>query len=432
MSTREQSSRMLERSQRSLAGGVSSNVRAGKQPPPLFFARGRGSKIYDVDGNEYIDYALGQGPLILGHSHPSLLQAVQKALEEGQLYAGQHELEITLSEKLQQVIPYAELVRYGNSGSEIVQAALRVARAYTGREKVVKFEGHYHGWFDNVLISVHPPLDSAGPRDAPSAVPGSEGQVKSALGDAIVLPWNDLAVFEKALSEHRGEIAAVIMEPIMCNTGCILPKEGYLEGVRAACDREGIVLIFDEIITGFRLGLSGAQGYFGVTPDLATFGKAMAGGFPIGALVGKRDLMELIASNRVNHSGTFNSNLMVMAAAVATLSVLDNDGVYDRLYSLGRRLMEGIRGLMAEAGITARIEGTGPMFHLAFGDGQPFHDYRTFVEHTDAGKFHRFATLLLDEGVRAIPRGMWYLSTAHTEDDVALTLQAVESALSKL
>lgn len=432
MSSRTLSQRMFERSKKSLAGGVSSNVRAGKQPPPLFFERGQGSMIYDVDGHKYIDYVLGQGPLILGHSPPSALEAVRKALEKGQLYAGQHELEIALSERLQELIPCAELVRYSNSGSEIVQAALRLARAYTGREKVIKFEGHYHGWFDNVLISVHPPLESAGPLEDPNAVPGTAGQARSALGDAIVLPWNNLEVFEEAVSKNEGEIAAVIMEPIMCNTGCILPKEGYLEGVREVCNRKGIVLIFDEIITGFRLGLSGAQGHFGITPDLATFGKAMAGGFPVSCLAGKRALMGLIAEGKVNHSGTFNSNVMAITAALATLSELESDGVYDRLYGLGKRLIEGLREVTGGMGIGTYIEGPGPMFHMAFTDGDPFYDYRTFAEHNDMDKYHRFVEILLDEGVRVIPRGLWYLSTAHTEGDVEFTLEAVKSALRNL
>jgi glutamate-1-semialdehyde 2,1-aminomutase len=432
MSNRTLSQRLLERSKKSLAGGVSSNVRASKQPPPLFLERGQGSMIYDVDGHKYIDYVLGQGPLILGHSPPSALEAVRKALEKGQLYAGQHEMEIVLSEKLQKLIPCAELVRYSNSGSEIVQAALRLARAYTGREKVIKFEGHYHGWFDNVLISVHPPLESVGPLEAPNAVPGTAGQAKSALDDVIVLPWNNLEVLEDVVSKNEGEIAAVIMEPIMCNTGCILPKEGYLKGVREVCNRNGIILIFDEIITGFRLGLSGAQGHFGITPDLATFGKAMAGGFPISCLAGKRDLMQLIAQGKVNHSGTFNSNVMAMAAALATVSELESDGVYERLYNLGTCLMQGLRELMEEKGMETRLEGPGPMFHLAFNDGTPFHDYRTFAEHNDMDKYHQFVEILLNEGVRVIPRGLWYLSTAHAEGDVEFTLRAVESALSKL
>ena len=333
---------LWERSRQSLAGGVSSNVRAGAETP-LFFEYARGAHLYDVDGNSYLDYVIGQGPMLLGHTPEPVMDAVQDALQRGQLFAGQHELEILLSEKLQSLIPCAEIVRYSNSGSEIVQAALRLARAYTGREKIVKFEGHYHGWFDNVLVSVQPPLDAAGPRHAAQPVAASEGQASRALEDVVVLPWNDLALFEKRVHQQGDEIAAVIMEPVMCNTGCILPVEGYLEGVRDICSRHGIVLIFDEIITGFRIGLSGAQGYFGVTPDLATFGKAMASGFALSCLAGRRELMELIAQGRVNHSGTFNSNVATMAAAYATLEEMERDEgrIYGRLFDLGQSLRKG-------------------------------------------------------------------------------------------
>ena len=432
MSNTPQSKKLLERCSKSLAGGVSSNVRAGAHPPPLFFERAYGSKIRDVDGNEYIDYMLGQGPLILGHSPAPILEAVREASEKGQLFGGQSELEIVLSEKLQKLIPCADLVRYSNSGSEIVQAALRLARAYTAREKYVKFEGHYHGWFDNVLVSVHPPLDVAGPHKAPHAVAGSKGQSRSVLDDVIVLPWNDLAVLEETLGRRADEIAAVIMEPIMCNTGCILPREGYLEGVQQVCRREGIVLVFDEIITGFRVGLSGAQGLYGVTPDLATFGKAMAGGFPVSCLAGKRELMEMIADGRVNHSGTFNSNVMAMAAALATVSRLEQAGVYEHLRKLGIRLRDGLRQVIDDAGIEGQVVGPGPAFHVGFSDAAPIHDYRSFLRYNDMGRCQQFASLLLEEGVRSIPRGMWYLSTAHTERDIEFTLESAKSALQRL
>lgn len=427
MTRRDKSQALWERSRQSLAGGVSSNVRATSQP--LYFERGEGSRLFDVDGNSYIDYTLGQGPMILGHTPRPVIQAVQHAMRSGQLYAGQHELEIKLSEKLQQFIPCAEMVRYSNSGSEIVQAALRLARAYTGRQKIVKFEGHYHGWFDNVLISVHPPLEMAGPRERPHPVPGSAGQATSVLADVIVLPWNDLEVFSAVVAQQADEIAAVIMEPIMCNTGCILPRPGYLEGVRELCARYGIVLIFDEIITGFRVGLSGAQGYLGVTPDLATFGKAMAGGFPISCLAGKRELMKLIARRQVNHSGTFNSNVISMAAAWATLAELERDEgqVYQRLYELGRQLMVGLLDLAQRQGTKVLVQGVGPMFHLAFTEQESIVDYRTFLTAWDQDRYQRFADLLLDKGVRVLRRGLWYLSAAHTAEDIETTLRAADA-----
>ena len=286
MKSYSKSLELYERAQKSLAGGVSSNYRMSKQPHTLFFTRGEGTRIYDVDGNEYLDFTLSQGPLILGHSHPKVLQRVTEEMKHGQLYAGQHELEINLAEKLQRHIPCAELVRFTNSGSESVQATLRLARAFTGRTKYVKFEGHYHGWFDNVLVSLQPSKDTAGPRSSPQAVLETNGQASSVLKDVVVLPWNDLEIVEKALRQNADEIAAIITEPVMCNNGCIEPTEGFLEGLRNLCNRYGVVLIFDETITGFRLGLGGAQAYYGITPDLAIFGKAMASGFPFSLFAG--------------------------------------------------------------------------------------------------------------------------------------------------
>ena len=421
-------SRLLwERSRQSLAGGVSSNVRAGAETP-LFFESARGARLYDVDGNSYLDYVIGQGPMLLGHTPGPVMDAVQDALQRGQLFAGQHELEILLSEKLQSLIPCAEMLRYSNSGSEIVQAALRLARAHTGREKIVKFEGHYHGWFDNVLISVAPPLDAAGPRHAAQPVAASEGQASSALEDVVVLPWNDLALFEKRVHQQGDEIAAVIMEPVMCNTGCILPVAGYLEGVRDICSRHGIVLIFDEVITGFRLGPGGAQGYFGVTPDLATFGKAMASGFTLSCLAGRRELMELIAQGRVNHSGTFNSNVTAMAAAHATLEELERDEgrIYGQLFDQGQSLMEGIRALAQKKGTDVLVQGPGPMFHLAFTDQPAIVDYRSYLE-SDQARYGKLAELLLAAGIRVTDRGLWYLCAAHEPSDIGFTLEGLES-----
>jgi glutamate-1-semialdehyde 2,1-aminomutase len=431
----ENSAVLSERAKRSLAGGVSSNVRSGPPSlPPLYFEAGKGSRLFDVDGNSYVDYAIGQGPAILGHAPDVLIEAVAQAMGKGLLYAGQHELEIELSEKLQELIPCADMVRYSNSGSEIVQAAFRVARAYTGRKKIVKFEGHYHGWFDNVLVSVHPPLERVGPLERPYTVPASAGQSSGAVDEMVVMPWNDLDVLSDVLAQQGDNIAAVVMEPIMCNTGCILPQEGYLEGVRELCSEHEVVFILDEIITGFRVGLGGAQAYFDVTPDLATFGKAMAGGFPVSCLAGKQELMDLIASGEVTHSGTFNSNVPAMAAALATIGELEKDDgrVYQHLRQLGNRLSGGLTELTDEQGVAAQVQGLGPMFHLAFTDGPPIRDYRSFAAYADTELYHRFTWLMLENGVRVIPRGLWYVSAAHTEEDVEFTLQAAESALRKL
>lgn len=259
-------------------------------------------------------------------------------------------------------------------------------------------------------------------------LPRVEGQASRALEDVVVLPWNDLALFEKRVHQQGDEIAAVIMEPVMCNTGCILPVEGYLEGVRDICSRHGIVLIFDEIITGFRLGLSGAQGYFGVTPDLATFGKAMASGFTLSCLAGRRELMELIAQGRVNHSGTFNSNVAAMAAAYATLEELERDEgrIYGHLFDLGQSLMEGIRALARKKGTDVLVQGPGPMFHLAFTDQPVIVDYRSYLE-SDQARYRKLADLLLAAGIRVLDRGLWYLCAAHEPWDIEFTLERLES-----
>mgnify|MGYP002081296168 CR=1 FL=1 len=401
-----------------MAGGVSSHFRMAGAPHPLFFSRAEGSRIYDVDGNEYVDFTLSQGPMLIGHSHPHVLKRVQEETARGQLYAGQHESELHLAEKLQELIPCAELIRFSNSGSESVQAALRLARGFTGRQKYIKFEGQYHGWFDNVLISQHPSLESAGAEESPNSVLETQGQSREVLDEIIVLPWNDLDAVEEAFAKAGDTIACVLTEPVMCNNGCIEPLPGYLQGLREICDKYGALLVFDEIITGFRLGLGGAQKYYGVIPDLGTFGKALASGFPISFLAGKRHIMEKMADGTVMHAGTYNSNNPSIAAAAATVEVLESDGdLYDRIRSLGLRLQDGLRAAAAEAGYRALISGPGQMTHLAFTASPKLINYRDCLEN-DGGKYAEFAKGMLDRGVRVIGRGIWYISASHTEQDI--------------
>ncbi len=418
------SSELLERAKHVVAGGVNSNVRLLALPQPIFFSEGHGSRIRDVDGNEYIDYVLGQGPLIHGHGNPRLLAAARESMERGMMFAGQHEGEIELAEAICRLVPAAERVRIGSSGSEMVQAAFRLARAATGRQKIVKFEGHYHGWFDNVLVSVAPPLSAAGPREAPHAVATSKGQNPQSLDELIVLPWNDTELLEKTLRARASEIAAVITEPIMNNVGCILPREGYLERMRELCTELGIVLIFDEVITGFRVAPGGAQHLLGVTPDLCTFGKAMAGGFPVAALAGKAELMELFTQG-VNHSGTYNANLLVVGASLACLQLLNEDdgAAYRQLFAHGERLREGIREIAASCETPVQVQGVGPVFHLAFHD-TPLREYRDSVG-MDVPRYHRLVRRLMERGVRCIERGLWYVSTAHTDADIDQTLDVL-------
>lgn len=433
MTTWQRSEQLFARAKHSLAGGVSSNVRLLAKPLPLFFERAEGAMIYDVDGNGYIDYVLGQGPMILGHSHPAVLAAVNTAMQKGQLFAGQHELEITVAEKLVQLIPGAELCRFGLSGSEMVQAAMRLARAVTGRNKILRFEGHYHGWFDNVLISVAPSSDKAGPREQPNVVPGTPGQTASALEDFFVLPWNDLALVEQLFAEHGNEIAAVMTEAMMCNTGAIPPEPGFLAGLRRLCDQYGALLYFDETITGFRLGLQGAQGRFGVTADLASFAKAMAGGFANAALVGKGVYMQRFAEG-VNHSGTFNSNVISMAASAAAIAELEKDtgAVYRQLEQNGTILMTELRAIGQRLGLPLHVQGLPTAFHVSFTELPALRDYRDFAQHCDKERYSRFCVAMLQRGVRLIERGIWYISAAHTEAQIAQTLHATVEALQEV
>lgn len=433
MSQWQRSQELYATAQATLAGGVSSNVRLAGKPHPLFFRRGAGALLYDVDGNAYIDYVLGQGPLILGHSHPAVVAAVCEAIQDGQLFAGQHELEIEVSRTLVEIVPAAELCRFGLSGSEMVQAAMRLARAVTGRTLILRFEGHYHGWFDNVLISVAPPLEKTGPRAHPHPVPGTLGQTASALQDFVVLPWNDLGLVEQLFSQQGDQIAAIMLEPMLCNTGAIPPEPGYLQGLRRLCDQYGALLYFDETITGFRLGLTGAQGRFGVTPDLASFAKAMAGGFANAALVGKAALMRRFAVD-VNHSGTFNSNIVSMAASAAALAELQKDegAVYRRMERIGAQLMDGIRDAGTKHGLPLMVQGVPTAFHVAFTELPALRDYRDYALHCDTARYADFTFAMLKRGVRLIGRGIWYISAAHDESHVEQTLDAVDAALSEV
>ena len=430
----DRSKELYERSKLSLAGGVSSNIRLAERPVPLFFERGEGAHLFDVDGNRYVDYVLGQGPDIFGHAPDFLNDAVTESLRKGQTFGGQHELEISVSEKVKAVVPSADLVRFASSGTEVVQAALRVARAYTGRPKFIKFEGHYHGWTDAVLYSTAPSLGDAGPLDAPNAVPMTAGMAPGAADDIILLPWNDIDVLTHAIDRHQGEIAAIITEPIMCNTNCIMPEPGYLEEMRHLCDERDIVLIFDEVITGFRLAVGGAQETLGVTPDLSTFAKAMAGGFPIAMLAGRQPLMEMIADGTVMHGGTVNSNIMSMAAADASLDKLTaNEGeAFDTLYRNGRSLMAGLRGLATRHELDILLQGPGPVFAMAFTSASEITDYRSHRMNADEEKYAKFNQGMLDQGVRLTARGVWFVSTAHTEQDIEDTLAAADEVLGSL
>ncbi len=432
MNNYQKSSLLLERAKKSLAGGVSSEFRKYNYPHALFYSYAKGSRIYDVDGNEYLDFALSQGPMIAGHSHPHILQRIEEYSRQGQLFAGQHILEIELAEKLQQYIPSAELMRFCLDGSEAVQTALRVARAKTGRNKFLRFEGHYHGWLDNVAwgLSGSSP-EALGPREQPAIVPWSEGLAAHVSDEFLILPWNDLSLVEAIFATHHQELAAVITEPVMCNNGCIVPEEGFLQGLRDLCDKYQTTLIFDEVITGFRMSLGGAQKFYHITPDLSIFAKAMASGYPISAITGKREWMHLIAEGKVIHAGTMNSSNPTVAAAIATIEVLESDKtVYERIFSLGKKLMSGLEKISLKHDQPLLVQGPGPMFHTGFTPLKKVKDFRDTLLY-DKSRLGKFVANMQDEGIRIIGRGLWYISAVHTMEDIDKALAAADKVLSE-
>jgi glutamate-1-semialdehyde 2,1-aminomutase len=356
--------------------------------------------------------------MILGHSHPSVLSAIEAYSKQGQMFAGQHIKEIELAEKLNEIIPSAELLRFCLDGSEAVQTAFRVARAKTGKKKFIRFEGHYHGWLDNVAWGLSSPsLEALGDRTSPNIYPWSQGISAESKDEFIVLPWNDLALLEKIMSEMHHEIAAIITEPIMCNNGCILPAQGFLEGIRSICDKYNSAFILDEVITGFRISLGGAQQYFNIVPDISIFAKALGSGYPISAIVGKREWMSLIEESKVIHAGTMNSSNPTVAAALATISVLEQEQPYERMFMLGNKLMNGLRKAAALANQKVLVQGPGPMFILAFTELTSFKDYRDTFS-SDKAKLAKFIAGMHNSKIRVIGRGLWYISAVHTEEEV--------------
>ncbi|MEI6201424.1 MAG: aspartate aminotransferase family protein [Enhydrobacter sp.] len=424
---------LYERTKKALAGGVSSNVRYAATPVPLFFERGEGARLYDVDGNVHIDYVLGNGPAILGHAPKPVIDAVAASLAEGQVFAAQHPRETELAERLVRLLPSSEVVRFATSGTEAVLMAFRLARAFTGRDKILKFEGHYHGWSDQAFVSTKPSLNEAGPADAPVPVAGSPGMPASVLDDVVVCGWNDLDLLAAAFERNKNEIAAVIMEPVMVNGGPIEPAPGYLDGVRELCRRNGALFICDEVITGFRAGLRGAQGRYGVNADLSIYAKAVAAGFPLAMVGGRRDVMDTLLDKGVMHGGTYNGNVQSMAAAIAALDVLEaNDGaVYRELERRGTRLMQGLAELAKKHKQAVKVQGLPAIFQVFFTEGAPPRNYRESAA-CDKDKALAFHTALQEEGIRTNQNAKWFLSIAHDDAIIDETLAAADRAMATL
>lgn len=420
-----------------IPAGVNSTARArfsGWDPYPLFIDHGSGAHLFDVDGNRYIDYLLGLGPMILGHRPPRVTQAVIEAIQRhGTCFALPTPPEVVLARKIVDLIPSVEMVRLCNTGTEAVIYALRLAHTFTGRRKVIRFEGMYHGFSDGVYWSKHPRLDEAGPDAHPLAVPQGPGVPKAAGEQLIILPWNDVGALREAIAREGDDIAAVLTEPVMCNTGCILPEPGYLEAMRELTATRGIILVYDEVITGFRLNLAGAQGLYGIRPDLSVFAKGLGGGFPVAALGGRRDIMSLVSDGTVSMAGTYAGNAIAVAAANAALDELMTPGLYTRLYARCERFYAGLGKILHDAKLPAYVVGLGPVLQVWFAE-HPIRNYRDAARYASHERFRGWWEGMLDRGVLFHPGAFenLFVSFAHSDDDIDATLEAARHVAASL
>jgi glutamate-1-semialdehyde 2,1-aminomutase len=422
--TRSESDRILAASRQLFPGGVNSPVRAFRSvgTEPVVIQSASGATVRDADGNDYIDYIGSWGPMILGHAHPEVVAAVQAAAARGTSFGAPTEAELRLGELVRRLVPAAERLRFVNSGTEATMHALRLARGATGREMILKFDGCYHGASDSLLVR-------AGSGVATLALPGSPGVPADLAAKTAVVPFNDLPAVQAALAEHRGEVAAIIVEPVMGNMGVVPPAPGFLERLRAFCDDEGAVLIFDEVMTGFRIARGGAVQRFGVTPDLVTFGKVIGGGLPVGAFGGRAELMRHLApEGEVYQAGTLSGNPLAMAAGLATLGLLQEKKAYERLEALSARLADGLQQAASRAGLRLTFNRVGSMQSVFFTD-QPVTD-AAGARSCDTERFGRFFRAMLERGVMLAPSQFEaaFLSLAHTEEQVDRTVAAAEEA----
>lgn len=418
---------LYERARYCLPGGNSRST-IFFNPYPPYVVRGQGCRIWDVDGTERIDFLNNYTSLILGHAHPRVVDAVTRQAQNGTAFASPTELEVRLAEIIGERVPSVERMRFTNSGTEATMFALRAARAFTGREKIAKFEGGFHGTHEHASVSVHPAPDAAGPSQSPRAVPDGPGIPGRVVEGVVILPFNDPAGVEEVLARHGQEIAAVIAEPVMGAAGIIPPKNGFLGSLREVTRRHGILLILDEIIC-FRLSYRGAQGYYGLTPDLTTFGKIIGGGLPVGGFGGRADIMEQFdprRPGRIGHGGTFNANPMTMAAGIATLEALTPE-VFDRLEAMAKELAERLRALFGRRNVPGRVTQVGSLFNIHFTRDEvwDFRGAQTF----DANFLQRVYLGLLNHGVFLAPRGMACLSTPMGQAELDAFLSAMDAAL---
>jgi glutamate-1-semialdehyde 2,1-aminomutase len=422
------SRKLFEEAKKHIPGGVNSPVRAFRSVggDPLFIKKAKGSKIYDADGKAYVDYVLSWGPMILGHAHPRVSAALKKAVASGTSFGAPTELEITLAKMVKKAVPSIELVRMVSSGTEATMSAIRVARGHTGRDKILKFDGGYHGHGDSLLVK-------AGSGVATFGLPDSPGVPADLAKFTMTVAYNDLAAVKEIASREGDQIACIIVEPVAGNMGCVPPEPGFLEGLRQVCDQYGIVYIFDEVMTGFRVAYGGAQQLYKIKPDLTCLGKVIGGGLPVGAFGGRRDIMEKVAPiGPIYQAGTLSGNPLAMTAGIETLKLLAKPGVYKTLEKSSAELEQGLREAAREAGIPTTINRVGSMFTSFFTD-RKVKDFAS-AKTSDTTKFGNFFRAMLKNGVNLAPSQFEaaFMSLAHTRADIAKTIEAARKSMKEL
>jgi glutamate-1-semialdehyde 2,1-aminomutase len=432
------SEQVLERGRQSIAGGDSSTMRVLPYHLPLVAARGLGSRVWDVDGNEYIDLNMAYGPLVLGHCPEPIIRAVTDQIRNrGSQLGFPTEVTIRVAEKIKKLFPSMELMRFANSGTEADVSAARLSRAWTGRPKLIQFEGHYHGWSDTLFNRYHAPLENLPTGPYGPAIPGTNG-LNGAPHDNLVVRWNDVDALEQCLNDHRGQVAGVIMEPVMGNAGTIPPLPGYLEAVRALTKEHESLLIFDEVITGMRVAAGGAQELYDIQPDITVISKGLGGGYPVAAFGASKEIMQLVVDGKMFHGGVYSGNAIVMSAAEVVLDEIlaHRTEFYDKLNKLGNELTQGFSRILGRAGIPHVTQHVGPMISIFLTDGQidAFNNYREVRQHCDFAKYIRLQHLMQRSGVYFHPNQFepLFLCVAHSSEDLGIVLERFEQAVAAL